>query len=315
MARITIGLPVFNGEKFLRETLDSLLAQTYSDFELLISDNGSTDGTKQMCEEYAAKDRRVKYYREDVNRGATWNYNRLVGLAHGEYFKWAAHDDLCAPTFLEKCIAVLDRDSTVVLCHTLDVDIDEQGHEVDARRYSHIPSHERGNSPKPYLRFRRLVRDDYDCEQIFGLIRTDVLRKTKLFLSYTDSDRTLLAEIGLYGRLFEIQEGLFFHRQHQDSSCKANPITLGWFQRAGWFDPALQGRILFSQWRQLYEFITAIFRAPLRLVERGWCCFWLMVYYRGRIAGLWKELSLGVRLKLARFLSVHRSAAQPVSME
>jgi len=178
MPRVSIGLPVYNGDQFLDEAMRSLLAQTYRDFEIIISDNGSTDRTEEICRRYAAQDNRIRYYREPSNQGASWNYNRVVHLATGEYFKWAAHDDLVTPDYLEKCIAVLDRDPGVVLCCTDDQDIDEQGRYVDAKRHSHIPSAERGNSTRVSLRFRRLIRDDYDCEQVFGLYRLDVLRKT-----------------------------------------------------------------------------------------------------------------------------------------
>jgi len=298
MPRVSIGLPVYNGEQFLDEALRSLLAQTYKDIEIVISDNGSTDRTQEICQRYVAQDSRIRYHREQQNQGASWNYNRVVELSTGEFFKWAAHDDLITPDYLEKCIAVLDADPGVVLCCSDDQDIDELGRPVDAKRHSHIPSSERGSSPKVFLRFRRLIRDDYDCEQVFGLFRLDVLRKTKMILSYTDSDRTLLAETGLYGRLYEIPEPLFIHRQHGGSSCKANPITSGWHARISWFDPRLAGKALFSRWRQIREYIVAIFRAPISLSDKASCLFWLIVYQRGRIKPLTREIVIGLRLYL-----------------
>lgn len=299
MPRVTIGMPVYNGERFIVETLESILAQTFKDFELVISDNGSTDTTEEICRRYAAKDTRIRYYRETVNKGATWNYNRVVELARGEYFKWAAHDDLITPDYIAKCVDVLDRDPGVVLACSDDQDIDEDGNHVDARRYSHIPSAERGSSEQASKRFRRLLKDDYDCEQVFGLYRTDVLRKTRMIQSYTDSDRTLLAEVGLYGRLFEIPERLFLHRQHMGSSCKANPISGGWHQRAGWFDPRLSGKALFSRWRQLREYADAVFKSPLPFSEKAASLFWLVVFQRGRVKVLTKELVIGLRYLLA----------------
>lgn len=298
MPRVTIGMPVYNGERFIVEALDSIMAQTYKDLELVISDNGSTDTTEEICRRYAAKDPRVRYYREDVNRGATWNYNRLVDLAKGEFFKWAAHDDLITPDYIEKCVDVLDRDPGVVLACTDDQDIDEEGGHVDARRYSHIPSAERGSSDQASKRFRRLIRDDYDCEQVFGLYRTDLLRRTRMIQSYTDSDRTLLAEIGLYGRLFEIPERLFLHRQHGGSSCKANPISGGWHERAAWFDPRLSGKALFSRWRQFREYIDSIVKSPLPISEKAASFFWLLAYQRGRLKGLFREIIIGLRFLL-----------------
>jgi glycosyltransferase involved in cell wall biosynthesis len=300
MPRVSIGLPVYNGERFLRETLDSILAQTYRDFELIISDNGSTDGTQEICRAYAGRDPRIRYYREEINRGASWNYNRVVELAAGEYFKWAAHDDCLAPTFLARCVEGLDQHPHAVLCHPQDQDIDENGQPVDRKRFSHIPSGERAASPKPSQRFRRLIRLDYDVEQVFGVIRAAVLRKTVLIESYTDSDRTLIAELGLRGQFYEVPEPLFLHRHHAGSSGKAFTITRGWFERAAWFDPRLQGRVLFSQWKQLGEYVRCAWRAPLRLPERAACMFWLAVGYRQRVRPLAAELAGGIAMAFRR---------------
>ena len=98
--RVSIGLPVYNGELFLENALDSILSQTYSDFELIISDNASDDKTEEICRSYAARDKRVRYSRNAHNLGAAPNYNRVYHLARGRYFKWASHDDVLAPEFL-----------------------------------------------------------------------------------------------------------------------------------------------------------------------------------------------------------------------
>ena len=95
--RVSVGIPVFNGERFLAETIESILAQTFKDFEIVISDNASTDRTEEICRSYAARDPRIRYNRNDTNRGAAWNHNRVFELARGEYFKWQSHDDFCAP--------------------------------------------------------------------------------------------------------------------------------------------------------------------------------------------------------------------------
>ena len=115
--RLTIGLPVYNGENFLSEALDTLLAQTYTDFELIISDNASTDGTEEICRRYARSDPRIRYLRQERNIGLVPNHNFLVGQARGEYFKWAGHDDRFAPELVERCIEILDERPHVVLCH------------------------------------------------------------------------------------------------------------------------------------------------------------------------------------------------------
>src|SRR5579863_9411434 len=111
--RLSVGMPVYNGERFVAQAIESILSQTFRDFELIISDNGSTDATETICREQAARDPRVRYYRSDRNRGAAWNHNRVVELARGEYFRWQCHDDYCDRILLEKCLAVIDKDPSV----------------------------------------------------------------------------------------------------------------------------------------------------------------------------------------------------------
>jgi len=113
--RVSIGLPVYNGENYLEEAIDSILAQTYKDFELIISDNASTDRTPDICQAYANKDPRIRYYRNEKNIGAAVNFNRVFELSSSEYFKWAAHDDIIAPDYISECIEILDNDDSIVL--------------------------------------------------------------------------------------------------------------------------------------------------------------------------------------------------------
>ena len=102
--KVSIGMPVYNGEKYIREALDSLLAQTFTDFELIISDNASTDGTEAICREYAARDPRIRYVRQSENRGPTANFHFVLDEAVGEYFMWAAYDDLWGNHFLAQAL-------------------------------------------------------------------------------------------------------------------------------------------------------------------------------------------------------------------
>src|SRR5450755_1644977 len=167
---LSIGLFVYNGEPFLRETLDSILSQTFRDFELIISDNASTDGTQQICEAYGASDSRIRYYRSETNKGAGWNIRRVFSLATGKYFKQAACDDLYDPAFLAECIAVLERDDTCVLAHARTRVIDERG--VFLENYN-WPL--RADSPDRITRFREMLLNDHMCYQIFGVMRRDAL--------------------------------------------------------------------------------------------------------------------------------------------
>jgi glycosyltransferase involved in cell wall biosynthesis len=293
MPRVSIGLPVYNGERFLGEALDSLLGQTFADMEIIISDNASTDRTQDICVEYAARDPRIRYSRNPINLGAGRNYNLTVELARGEYFKWAAHDDVCAPAFLEKCVAALDGDPGVVVAYPRMTDIDDEGNPLPNREKSHIPRAERGSNPTTYVRFWNLMRLDYTVEEIFGVIRTDVLRRTAMIMNYTDSDRTLLAELSLYGRLHEVPEVLFYHRMHAGMSTQTHQ---DWKHRTAWFDPNKAGKLVFPPWRQTGEAIRAVWRAPLGLVERLRCSglmgYWM---FKNRVL-LVNDLRKGVRM-------------------
>jgi len=261
--RVSIGLPVFNGENYLAEALDSLLAQTYTDFELIISDNASTDRTEEICRTYAVKDERVDYHRNEANVGAARNFNQLFALASGEYFKWAAHDDLCAPEYLRKCVEALDRESDVVLCYPKTSIINARGELVE-----YYTDGFSLRSPKPHQRLRDVFRAPGLCNPVFGLIRASALRRTALIGNYAAADRVLLAELALLGQFYEVPEHLFFRRGHPQRSLAAN-VTDN--EIAAWFDPALRKRILLPRWRRFSEYIKAIWRAPLSWPERVRC--------------------------------------------
>ncbi len=262
MPRVSIGLPVYNGENFLREALDSILSQSFKDFELIISDNASTDKTQQICEEYRAKDGRIRYFRNPVNWGAAKNFNRVFELSTAEYFKWAAHDDMLAPDYLLKCIEVLDNDEAIVLCYPKTKIFDEHGRFL--RNYDlELDT----GSARPYTRFCDLVLLNHACFPVFGVIRSRVLAKTPLIGGYAASDRVLLGALSLYGRFFEVPEYLFFRRNHPQQSTRAydhRAVT-------AWFDPSKSGKVVFLFWKILLEYCLLIKRAPLNWHERIRC--------------------------------------------
>ena len=130
---VSIGLPVFNAEHYLERSLGSILAQTHRNFELIISDNASNDATEAICRRHAALDARIRYHRNPRNQGATFNFRQVVALSSGEYFLWAAHDDMFAPKYVERCIAVLEQNRDVVLCYSKSIEIDEQGQPLERK--------------------------------------------------------------------------------------------------------------------------------------------------------------------------------------
>jgi len=282
---VSIGIPVYNGEAFLEEAIESVLMQTFVDFELVISDNASVDRTQAICEQYVKKDPRVKYFRSDTNRGAAWNYNRTFEMSSGKYFRWLAADDMLAPTLIAKSVRILERHEEVVLCFTWTQDIDMKGHEIVTKQ-----STVRANDPKPSSRFWSLseTRASHNCEEVFGLIRSEILAKTKLIDNYADSDRTLLAHLALYGLFYEIPEPLFLHRIHNTSSVIVNPDR---HERMLWFDPSLTGRLYFPNWRQLKELFLVAGKGPsLSLKERFLCYLFVVRWAKRRRRFLRKDM-------------------------
>lgn len=277
--RVSIGLPVYNGEPFLAAAIDALLAQTFTDFELIISDNASTDGTEAICRERAARDRRIVYVRFPVNRGATYNFNHVLELARGEYFKWAAHDDLHEPEFLERCVDVLDRHPDVVLAFTGLVDIDEH----DARRPFDSPAL-RWNSTRPNVRFRALANPHHRCESVFGVMRADVLRRTFLMSDYAGCDRVLLAQIALLGRFHEVPEPLFVHREHKGRSTRAYKDSQ---TRTPWFNPSRAGKPMYPHVKMLRNYARAAIEADVSIIDKIACLAMLVPWSIRNRRPLW----------------------------
>jgi glycosyltransferase involved in cell wall biosynthesis len=265
---VTIGVPVFNGARYLEEALRSILNQTYRDFELLISDNASTDATEAICRGYAAADARIKYFRNERNLGAAANYNRVIHLARGRYFRHAAHDDVLAPTNIERCVEVLDAQPDVVLVYPRMIMIDADGRQIDTREHSL----ELGEA-RPSERFASYAyRCDEGsmCDPVFGLFRTSALRETNLLGAYISADMILLGEIALRGRIVEVPEYLFFERYHAGGSVLSNPSL---DDRAAWFDLNSRGKLInqVPHLRWFWELCSAIERASLGQRERIAC--------------------------------------------
>src|SRR5262245_65331393 len=114
---VSIGLPVYNSERFVAKSIETLLAQTFEDFRIVISDNASTDRTGAICREYAARDPRIEYQRNQTNIGMAANYNLTFGLSRSKYFRWGPADDFCAPELLEEHLRVLESDPSIALVY------------------------------------------------------------------------------------------------------------------------------------------------------------------------------------------------------
>jgi glycosyltransferase involved in cell wall biosynthesis len=251
---ISIGLPTYNGETFLRQALDSLLAQDYQNFEIIISDNASTDGTAAICREYAATDARIKFFQNDENRGAVYNFCRVLALSSGKYFMWAADHDLWHSTLLTKASAVLESDPSVVLCYPRAERIDGEGRSLglaantmDTRGLSAV------------ARYAYLLNNISGGDMICGLIRPEALRRLDPKTVW-GADQATLAGLALQGTFAHLPEPLFSWRKIRDESMehrkKTVPLTL---------DPKdSQGMLAMSMmelWRQLGEECLALVKA------------------------------------------------------
>ncbi len=292
--RLSIGLPVYNGERYLAQAIDSLLGQTFSDFRLIISDNASTDGTEGICRSYRQRDGRVRYHRSEANRGAAWNFNYVVQLADSPYFKWAAHDDVCAPDFVRRCIEVLDHTPRAILCFPRSYIIDEDG-----RILSAYQEPAKATSPVPYQRFRALVRNSGLCHMQFGVIRLEVLRQTQLHGAYPSSDMILLAELALRGELHEVGEPLFFFRDHAGKSTRANRSDA---ELAVWYDPRNAGTTPLRHWTLCANYLRTIARVPNPLGQKLRCTHLIAKWFLLRVPVLGRELERGGASFLRRAL-------------
>lgn len=298
--KVSIGLPVYNGENYLVKAIDSILAQTFTDFELIITDNASTDSTEALCRQYAAADKRIRYIRNPVNLGAAPNFNKAFELATGKYFKWAAHDDILAPDFLERCVGILDRKPEVVLCYTGTCVIDDAGDVLQEYRYlGHV------TAPDTQRRFAAMLLSSDMCYEIFGLIRRDILAKTSLIGNYGHGDGVLLARLALEGPYFEVPDKLLYVRKHVQQSMSTNKGTdqygrPDYHAYANWFDTNKKRKIILPNWKILAEFTKAVWQARLSPLEGIYCHFHLVRWVKRHIHYLTGDLRIAAKQQLKR---------------
>ncbi len=248
-------MPLWNAERHVREALDSILAQDYQNFELIISDNASSDATESICREYAARDNRVRYHRAEVNQGAVRNFNRVFQLAQGEYFMWAAHDDVRAPGFVSSCVAALEGNRDAVLCCTNVGFIDESSGEVEAW-FDLVPPIGRTYRARVWAIARARFWLDF-----YGLIRRDVLAQTRLAQPVWGFDVVLGMELALRGMVLLLPERLFFYRVDQRKTGQLVASTLGSVDSSG---------PLSVNWSAMtLELSRGIWLAPLNRLHRA----------------------------------------------
>jgi glycosyltransferase involved in cell wall biosynthesis len=278
---VTIGLPCYNSERYIAQAIESLLAQTYGNFKLIISDNASTDATGAICQRYAATDSRVEYTRNPANIGLTRNFNRAFTLSSSKYFKWATADDFSGPEMLADAVAVLEANPAVALCYPRTVLVDAEGRETN--RYV-----DKLNlmQDSPVERFVMLVSEIALVNHHLGLLRSEAIRRTRLWGKHVGADIGFLAELSLYGKFCEIPKFQFFRRFHNESSSWARGNTAHEARRYH----APRNRIPFNTWRFHSTYMRAVLRSPLSLGDKARLSGYLMRKLYWEKSPLGKEL-------------------------
>lgn len=252
--RLTIGLPVFNGDEFLDAAATALLDQTYDDFDLVVCDDGSTDGTGDICARLMARDRRVRLVLRSANSGAAGNFNAAFAQCRTELFKWAAHDDLHDPTYLERCVAALDAEPRAALAYTRARSIAVDG-SIMRPDWGESPDLASGDAVERFRAAMDRPRNPIPLP-MFAVIRTEVLARTGLLMPIPDFDRALVAELALHGPFVEVPETLFAHQEHD----KRMGHDLSGDPRSA--SSRLGGDHRFPHWRLLGRHFESVRRRP-----------------------------------------------------
>ncbi len=292
MHKVAIGMPVWNGEKFVSEAIESILGQTYGDLELVISDNASTDATAEICRSYANRDTRIRFIRQERNIGAAPNHHEVFRRSSGGYFKWACHDDFLDPEFIEACVRVLDADQTVTVCCPTTVLINEDGSLLHyspqddgmVDNYGNVwpvAANTQLTSPDPATRFATVLCNVDWCFEIYGLIRRSALERVSVMPSYYGGDKVLLAELSLLGRYHLLGAPSLYRRCHpnQSSAPQTNRYRAIWIsgRRGHLVPPQLKLTVAYSRavvWARLtpaqrVRCFSAIVRRAVTVGLRG----------------------------------------------
>lgn len=279
--QVSIGMPVYNGAKWLISSIQTVLAQSCDDMELVISDNASTDETEEICRSLAKDDSRVRYTRNAENIGIANNFNRVYHLSRGRYFKWMSCGDLLDRCFVEHCLSVLVARPDVVLVYPVTrLFAEDPAQGEDARDAFNLDVED------PVVRFVRYSMEVRLNCIMHGVYRTDALGRTRLYPSFIGADYNMIAELLLYGRAVQLDAVLNFRRMQPETATK----FLSGAALRELYQPRRPSSLTHQQWRRVLNYYGIVLRAPLTLSQRG-----RLLLYLGRstfwLRGvLWKEL-------------------------
>jgi len=258
---VVSGLPVYNGERYLAAAIESHLAQTYGDFELVISDNGSTDATADICNEYASRDNRIKVLRSNQNRGILWNHRRVFEAVESprQYFRWAAADDVLEHGLLKTMVDVLEARPEVeaVVPNTRNIDCDDRP----------IGSMSRAldlQSPDAFERARAVLLGGYQMVIAFGLFRASTLQRLRTRPDYLGWDFVFLWELALHGQMVQTSGPALLRRFHPGATSRVKTAS----EMRKWVEPNSSAGMRFPHWTWAYERARTLMASPLPLRER-----------------------------------------------
>jgi glycosyltransferase involved in cell wall biosynthesis len=267
---VSFGLPVWNSADTIRRSVDSVLAQELRDFEVVVSDNASTDGTFEILHGYAAAEPRLRLFRNPENLGQIENFNRVLALARGRYFRWIGADDWLEPAYAARCAELLEREPDAVAATTW-----FRVHADDGREMYEEYAGEKPDSADPARRLARMLRlfhagyTKYD--PVYSLIRRDALERTGRMRNMQQADWMLAAELALLGRFVHVPACLA-HRSWSPQLLADHDALM---ER---YHPKRKHEIASTPGRLLRE-LRAIFRAaPLTSLQRARCAAaaWLL---------------------------------------
>lgn len=293
--RLSIGVPVYNGEDYIAEAITSHLEQDFTDFELVVSDNCSDDGTADIVQGFVKSDSRVSYSRNEENVGGPANFNRLFRLTKGDLFRWAAADDRIEPGYLSSVIAMMDADPQIVIGHAHSILIDPQSVPMlemdqgwlggdgfmEAIKLAPPPGDERFHSPHPHRRIDAVINNNHRNFYIFGIMRRDTMMQTRLHGAFYGGDRTLLVEMAMRGTFRKVDEPLFASRSHAKNSGRnglnfeelkqhgAKDLSFASMVMKGYITGVRRARVSRTEELKCLAVIAKKFRQPTRLI-RGW---------------------------------------------
>lgn len=259
---VTVGVPVYNGERFVRRTLEHLQKQDYPEFTVIITDNGSTDGTELICREFVASDHRFRYFRSDINRGVSRNYNWALELADTELFLWNPADDLLAPTFLSKCIEALNGAPRSVIAYSRVQLVDENDTVIGALGDAELYL----DGPSPSQRLDTFLRRQAVHLQ-YGVIETTFLRTLGGEPAIRGADVVLGAKLVMAGPAVQVPEQLFQARRHREQGSMLTRVS----DQVRESRPGAKIALGFPQARIAIEVCSAILHAGLPAPERRRC--------------------------------------------